>query len=223
MLSANLFARAILESCPKIGTLALLGLLAGCSFHSTQLNFVTGILKDLNAEEEVVYYWTLTLPDVSVRAVPIIEGNRLFFSDGKKYLVSVGVESITEIKALESGAAQRFASKKADEESMFGEVQLPSAFGRAQRSSEPNGEVTAFGGTLIVHSQTRWTDTTYFCSSWTYRSEEQSSLRLCKDEQGRILKFTHNLDDFGVVKRFNVVLGDQLLVDIERTGEVISN
>jgi hypothetical protein len=36
-----------------------------------------------------------------------------------------------------------------------------------------------------------------------------------------MLNFTHDLDDRGVVKRFNVMLDDQLLIDLERTDEVI--
>lgn len=223
MLSVKSFARAASSLCSRcLGAIAFLVSLVSCSFNSTQLNFVRGVLKDLNAEEETVYYWMLTLPDVFLRAVPIIEGNRLFFSDGEKYLVSIGLESITEIKALESGATQRFSSERVDDESMFREVPLPSASGQARRIYGLDEDVTTFEGTLIVHSQTRWPDTTYFCSNWTYRLGEQSSLRLCEDEQGRILKFTHNLDNLGVVKRFNVMLDDQLLIDLERTGEIIN-
>ena len=40
--------------------------------------------------------------------------------------------------------------------------------------------------------------------------------------QAQAGNFTHDFDDRGVVKRFNVMLEDQLVIDLERTDEVIS-
>ena len=207
----------------RLGLIIFLVFLSGCSFHSAQLSFVQGVLKEFHAEEDAVNYWMLTLPDDSLRVVPIIQNDRLFFSDGEKYLVSVGAESIEEIKALESGVAQRFALKKADEfETRAGLVPPDGKSDQTRGINVSSEDGLAFEGGLIVRSKTRLPDTVYFCSSWVYRSEKRSLNKLCEDKAGGKLKFTHDLDDRGVVKRFNVMLDDQLLIDLEITDEVIT-
>lgn len=224
MLRAESFARgAAYFSRRCLGSIVFLLLLTGCSFHSAQLNFVQGVLKKLNAKEAAVNYWMLTLPGVTLRAVPIIDGDRLFFSDGEKYLVSVGAESVAGIRALDTGIAQKLTVRKESqvEKSVAG---LPPSgeSGHALSINEPSEDGLAIDGGLILLSKTGLPDTIYFCSNWVYSSDERSSNKLCQNREGRILKFTHNLDDLGVVKRFNVVLDDQLLINLERTSEVIS-
>jgi len=223
MLSTEPFVRGGVSLWRRsVGSIALLILLPGCSFHSAQLSFVQGILKELNTEEEAVNYWMLTLPDVSLSAVPIIESDRLFFSDGEKYLVSAGAESISEIRALDTGIVQKLAIRKADDfESLPGLVPPPGESDQTPSIKESSEDGLAIDGGLIVRSKTGLPDTTYFCSSWVYRSDKKSLNKLCETQEGGMLKFTHDLDDRGVVKRFNVMLDDQLLIDLERTDEVI--
>ena len=206
-----------------LGPAILLVLLSGCSFHSAQLSFVQGILKELNTEEEAVNYWMLTLPDVSPSAVPIIESDRLFFSDGEKHLVSAGAESIAEIRALDTGTVEKFAVTSANEAERRIAKALPGEEPVQNLSiSESSEDGLPIDGGLIVRSKTRLPDTIYFCSSWVYLSEKKSSNKLCENKAGGKLKITHDLDDRGVVKRFNVMLDDQLLIDLERTDEVIN-
>ena len=223
MLSTEPFVRGGVSLWRRsVGSIALLILLPGCSFHSTQLNFVQGLLKQLNQEEETVNYWMLTLPNVSLRAVPIVQSDRLFFSDGEKYLVSVGAESIAEVKAFDIGRVEKLAVIKANEAGR--RIAKALASGKSVQNlsiNEPSEDYFVTDGGLIVRSKTGLPDTTYFCSSWVYRSDSKSLSKLCENKAGGMLKFTHDLDDRGVVKRFNVMLDDQLLIDLERTDEVI--
>lgn len=224
MLSTNSFAFGAVSFCCRcFQSIVPLVMLASCSFHSTQLNFVQGVLKELHAEKEAVYYWVLTMPDVSLRVVPIVQRDRLFFSDGEKYLISVGVESIAELKALDTGIVQGFAAKKAnDVEKIFVGALTRVEPGQTRGLNESIENDLVFDGGLIVRSQTLQPDSIYSCSKWVYRSDKKSSYKLCESKHGEILKFMHNLDDLGVVKRFNVMLDDQLVIDLERTNEVVS-
>jgi len=223
MLSADSFDHgAVFHWCRSLGLIILLALLSGCSFHSAQLSFLQGLWEEFNAEEDAVNYWMLTLPDVSLKAVPIIQSDRLFFSDGQKYLVGIGAESIAEIRALDTGIVQKLAIRKADEfESPPGLVSPPREPAQTRSINESSEDGLANDGGLIVRSKTHLPDTIYFCSSWVYLSDKKSSNKLCENKAGGKLKFTHDVDDRGVVKRFNVMLDDQLLVDLERTDEVI--
>jgi len=223
MLSTEPFVRGGVSLWRRsVGSIVLLILLPGCSFHSTQLNFVQGLLKQLNQEEETVNYWMLTLPDVSLKAVPIIQSDRLFFSDGQKYLVSIGTESVAEIRALDTGTVEKFAVTSANEAERRIAKALPGEEPVQNLSiSESSEDGLAIDGGLIVRSKTHLPDTMYFCSGWIYRSDSESLSKLCENKAGGKLKFTHDVDDRGVVKRFNVMLDDQLLIDLERTDEVI--
>ena len=223
MLSADLFARRVVSlRRQSLGSIAVLVLLSGCSFHSAQLSFVQGILKELNTEEEAVNYWMLTLPDVSLSAVPIIESDRLFFSDGEKYLVSAGAESIAEIRALDTGFVQRLAVKKGSEaERLIAGAFSPREPSQTLSINKQSEDGLAFEGGLMVRSKTGYPDTIYFCSSWVHRSDKKTSNKLCETREGGTLNFTHDFDDRGVIKRFNVILDDQLLIDLERTDEGI--
>ena len=224
MLNAEAFACSAASLCRWCrSTIILLVLLPGCSFHSAQLTFIQGVFKELREDKEAVYYWMLTLPAESLRAVPIIQSDKLFFSDGKKYLISIGAESITEIKALDIGVVHRLAAIKADN----AEGQIAGALsswklGQTLNINESKEDNLAFDGGLVIRSLTGLPETIYFCSSWVYLSDARSSYKLCESKQDELLKFTHDLDDTGVVKRFNVTLDDQLLIDLERTVEVIS-
>ena len=224
MLSADSFDHGAVSLWRRrLGLIVFLVLLSGCSFHSAQLSFIQGLWEELNAEEDAVNYWMLTLPDASLRAVPIIQSDRLFFSDGEKYLVSIGAESIAEIRALDTGIVQKLAIRKADDfESLPGLVPPPGESAQTPSIKESSEDGLAIDGGLIVRSKTGLPDTTYFCSSWVYRSDKKSLNKLCETQEGGMLKFTHDLDDRGVVKRFNVMLDDQLLIDLERTDEVIN-
>ena len=224
MLSAGSFDHgAVFLWRRRLGLIVFLVLLSGCSFHSAQLSFVQGILKELNTEEEAVNYWMLTLPDVSLSAVPIIESDRLFFSDGENYLVSVGAESIEEIRALENGMLQRLTIRKEDDfESPLWLVLPPRESAQTRSINQSSEDSPAFEGGLIVRSKTGFPDTIYFCSSWFYRLDKKSSNKVCENKSGGKLNFTHDFDDRGVIKRFNVILDGQLLIDLERTEEVIS-
>lgn len=156
------------------------------------------------------------MPGESMKAVPIVQNDRLFFSDGEKYLISLGFESLVEIKALDTGIVQKFASKKAnDVEKNFAGI-------LTRGLSESSEDDFASDGGLIVYSQTLQPDSIHFCSKWVYRSYQKSSHKLCENKESGVLKFTHFLDDLGVVKRFNVMLDGHLLIDLERTGESIS-
>ena len=223
MLSADSFAKgAVSLWLRRLGPPTLLVLLSGCSFHSAQLSFIQGLWEEFNAEEDAVNYWMLTLPDASLRAVPIIQSDRLFFSDGEKYLVSIGAESIAEIRALDTGIVQKLAIRKADEfESPPGLVPPPREPAQTRSINESSEDGLAIDGGLIVRSKTHLPDIIYFCASWAYRSDNNSSIKLCETQEGGMLKFTHDVDDRGVVKRFNVMLDDLLLIDLERTDEVI--
>ena len=223
MLSADSFDHGAVSLWRRrLGLIFLLVLLSGCSFHSAQLNFIQGLWEEFNAEEDAVNYWMLTLPDVSLKAVPIIQSDRLFFSDGEKYLVSIGAESIAEIRALDTGIVQKLAIRKADEfESPPGLVPPPREPAQTRSINESSEDGLANDGGLIVRSKTHLPDTMYFCSGWIYRSDSESLSKLCENKAGGKLKFTHDIDDRGVVKRFNVMLDDQLLIDLERTDEVI--
>ena len=206
----------------RLGLIIFLVLLSGCSFHSAQLSFIQGLWEEFSAEEDAVNYWMLTLPDASLRAVPIIQSDRLFFSDGQKYLVSIGAESIAEIRALDTGIVQKLAIRKADEfESPPGLVPPPREPAQTRSINESSEDGLAIDGGLIVRSKTHLPDTIYFCSGWVYLSDSRSSYKLCESKQDELLKFTHDLDDRGVVKRFNVMLDDELLIDLERTSQVI--
>jgi len=223
MLSADSFdqrATFLWRRCLRL--IVLLVLLSGCSFHSAQLSFIQGLWEEFNAEEGAVNYWVLTLPDASLRAVPIIQSERLFFSDGQKYLVSVGTESIAEIRALDTGTVEKFAGTSANEAERRIAKALPGEEPVQNLSiSESSEDGLAIDGGLIVRSKTHLPDTMYFCSGWIYRSDSESLSKLCENKAGGKLKFTHDIDDRGVVKRFNVMLDDQLLIDLERTDEVI--
>ena len=223
MLSADSFdPGAVFLWRRRLGFIAFLVLLSGCSFHSAQLSFIQGLWEEFNAEEDAVNYWVLTLPDVSLRAVPIIQSERLFFSDGQKYLVSVGTESIAEIRALDTGTVEKFAGTSANEAERRIAKALPGEEPVQNLSiSESSEDGLPIDGGLIVRSKTRLPDTIYFCSSWVYLSDKKSSYKLCESKQGGKLKFTHDVDDRGVVKRFNVMLDDLLLIDLERTDDVI--
>ena len=223
MLSADSFDHGAVSLWRRrLGLIIFLVFLSGCSFHSVQLSFVQGVLKELNQAKEAVNYWMLTLSDASLRAVPIIQSDQLFFSDGEKYLVSIGAESIAEIRALDTGIVQKLAFKKADDfESPPGLVPPPRESAQTPSIKESSEDGLAIDGGLIVRSKTGLPDTTYFCSSWVYRSDKKSLNKLCETQEGGMLKFTHDVDDRGVVKRFNVMLDDQLLIDLERTDEVI--
>ena len=223
MLSADSFDHgAVSLWSRRLGLIIFLVFLSGCSFHSVQLSFVQGVLKELNQAKEAVNYWMLTLPDVSLKAVPIIQSDRLFFSDGQKYLVSIGAESIAEIRALDTGIVQKLAIRKADEfESPPGLVPPPREPAQTRSINESSEDGLAIDGGLIVRSKTHLPDIIYFCASWAYRSDKNSSNKLCETQEGGMLKFTHDVDDRGVVKRFNVMLDNQLLIDLERTDEVI--
>jgi len=223
MLSADSFAQGTVSLWSRrLGPIILLVFLSGCSFHSAQLSFVQGVLKELNQAKEAVNYWMLTLPDVSLKAVPIIQSDRLFFSDGKKYLVSIGTESVAEIRALDTGTVEKFAVTSANEaERRIAKALLGEEPVQNLSISESSEDGLPIDGGLIVRSKTRLPDTIYFCSSWVYRFDEKSSSKLCENKAGGKLKIKHDLDDRGVVKRFNVMLDDQLLIDLERTDEVI--
>jgi len=223
MLSADSFDHGAVSLWRRrLGLIFLLVLLSGCSFHSAQLNFIQGLWEEFNAEEDAVNYWMLTLPDVSLKAVPIIQSDRLFFSDGQKYLVSIGAESIAEIRALDTGTVEKFAVTEANEAERRIAKALPGEEPVQNMSiSESSEDGLAIDGGLIVRSKTGLPDTTYFCSSWVYRSDKKSLNKLCETQEGGMLKFTHDLDDRGVVKRFNVMLDDELLIDLERTSQVI--
>jgi len=223
MLSADSFDHGAVSLWRRrLGLIIFLVFLSGCSFHSAQLSFIQGLWEEFNAEEGAVNYWVLTLPDASLRAVPIIQSERLFFSDGQKYLVSVGTESIAEIRALDTGTVEKFAGTSANEAERRIAKALPGEEPVQNLSiSESSEDGLAIEGGLIVRSKTRQSDTVYFCSSWVYRSEKRSLNKLCEDKAGGKLKFTHDVDDRGVVKRFNVMLDDQLLIDLEKTDEVI--
>jgi hypothetical protein len=223
MLSADSFDHGAVSLWRRrLGLIIFLVFLSGCSFHSTQLSFIQGLWEEFNAEEGAVNYWVLTLPDVSLKAVPIIQSDRLFFSDGEKYLVSVGTESIAEIRALDTGTVEKFAVTSANEAERLIAKALPGEEPVQNMSiSESSEDGLAIDGGLIVRSKTRLPDTIYFCSSWVYRLDNESLSKLCETRGGGKLKFTHALDDRGVVKRFNVMLDDQLVIDLERTGEVI--
>ena len=223
MLSADSFCGAVSLWRRRLGPIILLVLQSGCSFHSAQLTFIQGLWKELNREKETVNYWMLTLPDVSLRAVPIVQSDRFFFSDGEKYLVSVGAESIAEIRTLDTGMVQKLAFTTANEAERRIAKALPGEEPVQNLSiNKPSEDGLAIDGGLIVLSKTRLPDIIYFCSGWVYRFDEKSSYKLCESKQGGKLKFRHDLDDRGVVKRFNVMLDDQLLIDLERTGEVIN-
>ena len=184
----------------------LLVFLTGCSFHSVQLNFVKGVLKELNTEKTVVHYWMLEVPAESLKVVPIVQSNQIFFSDGEKYLVRIGEESIEEIKALDTGAVKRLFVRKAGETG----------------SLISDESTLVYDSALMVYRQSTFPDKIYLCSDWEYLPEEGALVRLCENNQGGMLKFTHDLDDLGAVKRFNVTLENQLLIDLERTDESIS-
>ena len=224
MLSADSFAQGTVSLWRRrLGLIIFLVFLSGCSFHSTQLSFIQGLWKEFNAEEDAVNYWMLTLPDVSLRALPIIQRERLFFSDGEKYLVSVGAESIEEIRALDTGFVQRLAVKKASEaERLIAGTLAPREPSQTLSINKQSEDGLAFEGGLMVRSKTGYPDTIYFCSSWVHRSDKKTSNKLCETREGGTLNFTHDFDDRGVVKRFNVMLEDQLVIDLERTDEVIS-
>jgi len=223
MLSADSFDHgAVSLWSRRLGPIILLVFLSGCSFHSAQLSFIQGLWKEFNAEEDAVNYWMLTLPDASLRAVPIIQSDRLFFSDGQKYLVSIGTESVAEIRALDTGTVEKFAVTSANEAERRIAKALPGEEPVQNLSiSESSEDGLAIDGGLIVRSKTHLPDIIYFCASWAYSSDKNSSNKLCETQEGGMLKFTHDVDDRGVVKRFNVMLDDQLLIDLERTDEVI--
>ena len=224
MLSADSFDHGAISLWRRrLGLIIFLVFLSGCSFHSAQLSFIQGLWEEFSAEEDAVNYWMLTLPDASLRAVPIIQSERLFFSDGEKYLVSLGTESIAEIRALDTGTVEKFAVTSANEAERRIAKALPGEEPVQNLSiSESSEDGLPIDGGLIVRSKTRLPDTIYFCSSWVYLSDKKSSNKLCENKAGGKLKITHDLDDRGVVKRFNVMLDDQLLIDLERTDEVIN-
>jgi len=223
MLSADSFDHEAVSLWSRLlGLIIFLVFLSGCSFHSAQLSFIQGLWEEFNAEEDAVNYWMLTLPDASLRAVPIIQSDRLFFSDGERYLVSLGTESVAEIRALDTGTVEKFAVTSANEAERRIAKALPGEEPVQNLSiSESSEDGLPIDGGLIVRSKTRLPDTIYFCSSWVYRSDKKSSNKLCENKAGGKLKITHDLDDRGVVKRFNVMLDDQLLIDLERTDEGI--
>ena len=223
MLSADSFDHEAVSLWSRLlGLIIFLVFLSGCSFHSAQLSFIQGLWEEFSAEEDAVNYWMLTLPDASLRAVPIIQSDRLFFSDGEKYLVSIGAESIAEIRALDTGTVEKFAVTSANEAERRIAKALPGDEPVQNLSiSESSEDGLPIDGGLIVRSKTRLPDTIYFCSGWIYRSDSKSLSKLCENKAGGKLKFTHDVDDRGVVKRFNVMLDDQLLIDLERTDEVI--
>ena len=223
MLSADSFDHEAVSLWSRLlGLIIFLVFLSGCSFHSAQLSFIQGLWEEFSAEEDAVNYWMLTLPDASLRAVPIIQSDQLFFSDGERYLVSLGTESVAEIRALDTGTVEKFAVTSANEAERRIAKALPGEEPVQNLSiSESSEDGLPIDGGLIVRSKTRLPDTIYFCSSWVYLSDKKSSNKLCESKAGGKLKFTHDVDDRGVVKRFNVMLDDQLLIDLEKTDEVI--
>jgi len=202
--------------------------LPACSFHSAQLDFISGYLTGLSnsieSAADLPFYWILSVRDESYKAVPVLNNGRLFFTDGRKFLVKISNESIEELRALDAGSIQKFEIIKVGEGKYSFSGEGPLEKNAVSEKKEELTDRIRISYTEQSHGVlTVWPERAYNCSKLVYSVEERISRRRCFSDGEEKLSFRNELDDKGVVRRFSLLLDGQLLVDLSKTKEAIGS
>ena len=82
----------------------LVGLVSGCSFQSSQLNFMLERLSPESRNDAQSVYWNLDGQGLSGQLIPVVDADRIFFTDLIRWMVVFERDLITGIYNLETGS-----------------------------------------------------------------------------------------------------------------------
>ena len=112
----------------KMTKWSLIGLLSGCSFQSSQLNFILERLSPESSNDVQAVYWKLDGQGLSGRLIPVFDSDRIFFTDLARWMVVFQRDLITGIYNLETGSKLSIAV--VDPKSIMISADAPEELGR---------------------------------------------------------------------------------------------
>ena len=88
----------------KAAKWVLVGLVSGCSFQSSQLSFILERLSPESSNDVQGVYWKLDGQGLSGRLIPVVDADRVFFTDLTRWMVVFERDQIVGIYNLKTGS-----------------------------------------------------------------------------------------------------------------------
>ena len=109
----------------KAAKWVLVGLVSGCSFQSSQLSFILERLSPESSNDVQGVYWKLDGQGLSGRLIPVLDADRIFFTDITHWMVVFERDQIVGIYNLETGSILSIAIVDTNARSKFIDADTP--------------------------------------------------------------------------------------------------